>query len=174
MTKNAHHKPALETQAGNTQRKNAHGMNMRRIALAAVVAMICLLTSCSTMMATDTAKNVPYTVCTNYFVRNNAPFKPFGKIDSKEKFDKLIGVAATMGPEPAWIDFDKQYAIVVSADKSYTPTHFYPISLTEEEGEIVFTYRQKTGRKMSYTTQSLLIIAVDRKYNKDVRMMRRL
>lgn len=174
MTKNAHDKPALETLAGNTKRKKAHGTNMRLIALMAVVAVICLLASCSTTTAAERGKNVPYTVCSNYFVRNDAPRKPFGKIESREEFERLIGMAATMGGQTAWIDFDRQYAIVVSGDVSCTMTQFHPVSLVERGGEIVFTYSEENGGEVTYKTQPLLVIAVDRQYNKDVRMMRRL
>ena len=60
-------------------------------------------------------KTLSYTVANNYFVKNNVNDLANSKITTREEFDNLFGMAATMGSNgtPTSIDFENQYVIAV-------------------------------------------------------------
>ena len=118
------------------------------------------------------AKEVPYTKLERYFFRNDAEIPTNPKIDTREQFDNLFGMAAVMGPNgrPTEVDFTKQFVIAV----------VLPITnqAVEIEAERLLYYKDLLGgtnldfqysidrdeEERSFSIQPLLLIAVDRQY----------
>ena len=70
------------------------------------------------LLACDPApkhEEVPYTKLERYFFKNNAEIPTNPKIDTREQFDSLFGMATVMGPNgrPTEVDFAKQFVIAV-------------------------------------------------------------
>ena len=117
--------------------------------------------------------NVPYTELKNYFFRNDAEIPTTPKIDTREQFDSLFGMATVMGAEgrPTDVDFEHQFVIAI----------VLPVTnqQTELDGERLFAWTDLLGHSnlqfdysvdrdsdtLSYTMQPVMLIAVDRQYD---------
>ena len=143
---------------------------MRRLVLiiSVIVSAVLLLADCKSQNQT---RDIPYTVCEGYFVRNDADKVPLGKITSQSEFDKLFGMAAVMGRSITPIDFSKQFVIAVSEKPTANSTTYSPLSLVRSENGIVFSYGIERGSKISYVIQPLLLIVVDKKYESEVEVV---
>lgn len=61
------------------------------------------------------------------------------------------------------VDFDKEYVIAVSKPATDLETELLPMSLKHDiDGNVVFTYNVKTGRKLLYTLVPCLLIKVSK------------
>lgn len=116
---------------------------------------------------------VPYTELKNYFFRNDAEIPANPKIETREKFDSLFGMATVMGTEglPTDVDFERQFVIAVVLSVTNQQT--------ELDGERLFAWKDLLGYSnlefdysvirdsdtLSYTMQPVLLIAVDRRYD---------
>ena len=116
---------------------------------------------------------VPYTELKHYFFRNDAEIPTTPKIDTREQFDSLFGMAAVMGTEgqPTAVDFERQFVVAI----------VLPVTnqQTELDGERLFAWTDLLGHSnlqfdysvdrdsdtLSYTMQPVLLIAVDRQYD---------
>lgn len=146
---------------------------MRKIILsfASVMACTLLTMSCQTK-STVCGQNIPYIVADGYFVKNDAPSVPMGKITSQEEFFRFFGEAATMSSRPTPVDFKKQFVIAVSQNETDTATTLTPMSLVRNNSSIAFTYNVQKGQKQSYSIQPLLLIVVNKKYEADVNCLK--
>lgn len=119
--------------------------------------------------ATAASTAVPYTVASNYFVKNT--FKQGmlknAKIESQQAFDQFFGAAPVMGDagKPTAIDFSKQYAIAVIPAATNNATTLNATSLKQSGKNITLTYSYKEGAKQTYTSQPFLLLVVDKKYD---------
>lgn len=112
-------------------------------------------------------QTVSFTEARNYFFRNDAPMPASLKITSHDEFDRYFGMATTMGDDgqPTPIDFSRRFVIAKVLPATAVETEITDVSLDETgAGELRLRYRISRGRKMSYTTQPLLILIVDAKY----------
>ncbi|PHS07053.1 MAG: hypothetical protein COA88_09510 [Kordia sp.] len=112
--------------------------------------------------------DIPFVVAKNYFVNNSIKQLDNPKIETEKKFNKIFGMATTMGKngKPTKIDFSKQYVIAVLKPDTDSSTTIEPESLQKNaKGEIVFTYKYKTGEKQTYTTLPNIAIIVDKSEN---------
>lgn len=117
------------------------------------------------------ATTIPYTIADRYFVRNDVTGLPPTTIVSAEDFEKYFGMAAVMGPngQPTKIDFNKSFVICVALEPTDIDTNLSAISLTNtNSNKLVLRYAIERGNKMSYTSQPLLLLIVDKKYEKPV------
>ena len=117
------------------------------------------------------ATTIPYTVADRYFVRNDVTGLPPTTIVSAEEFEKYFGMAAVMGPngQPTIIDFNKSFVICVALEPTDIDTNLSVISLTDtNRNKLVLRYAIKRVNKMSYTSQPLLLLIVDKKHEKSV------
>jgi len=108
--------------------------------------------------------NISYAIAQNYFVKNTFEGLDNPKITTQENFEKVFGMATTMGPEgkPSPIDFTKQYVIAVILPESNKQTSIEPISLSKNnKNEIVLDYKIHQGPEQSFTTVSHLLLIVD-------------
>ena len=78
------------------------------------IAMLLTLVACNNKPATAVENNiqkgeVPFEVAKNYFFKNNQVIPEYPKIVSEEEFNKLFGMATTMGEDgkPTAIDFTR-------------------------------------------------------------------
>lgn len=135
--------------------------------LSLIMACILIFASCKTKSAVA-ANGIPYVEANGYFVKNDAPTIPKGKITTQEEFYRFFGEAATMTSRPTQIDFQRQFVIAVSQKPTDRSTTYSPVALTKEDGKLVFAYHVSQGDRQSYTIQPLLLIVVDKKYEADV------
>lgn len=142
-------------------------MKKTNLFIASLIACILLAMSCRTNSAVC-GLEVPYTVADGYFVKNDAPSVPVGKITSQEEFFRFFGEATTMSRRPTPIDFTKQFVIAVSQNETDTATTLTPMLLVRSNTGITFTYNVEKGQKQSYRIQPLLLIVVNKKYEADV------
>lgn len=133
-----------------------------------------MLLSCKSSTNTDKGQveSVPYAVVKGYFLKNDADLSLLknGKITTEKDFFDLFGSATVMGKDgkPTTIDFSRQYVIAVVGDKTDLSVSMTPLTLQKDGDSLTFTYDYKEGEKQSYTTQPLLIVAVDSKYDGSV------
>ena len=75
-----------------------------------------------------------------------------------------------MGPvmgedgRPTFVDFKEKFVIAVVPPRTDTDTELIPVSLVRKGDTLTFTYQEKTGAKVPYVMQPLLLVAVDRQY----------
>ena len=141
------------------------------------IAMLLTVVACNNKPATAVENNiekgeVPYEVAKNYFFKNDLDVLPASpKITSEEVFNKLFGLATTMGEDgqPTQIDFAKQFAVAIVLPVTDFATEINPVKLEVAGDSLLYTYQVKTGEKQSYSIQPISIIAIDKKYeNKEV------
>jgi hypothetical protein len=114
-----------------------------------------------------------YRVAKNYFVQYNVEQLQSVKIDTKEKFSEIFGMATTMGPEgkPTAIDFEKEYVIAVLHPETNSETHIEPLELQKyESSEMELSYRIKTGGKQSYSTRPFFALIVEKSETGNIRL----
>lgn len=125
----------------------------------------------STTEDSNQSVNIPYIVAKNYFLNNSVKVLSESKISTQEQFNKLFGMATTMGKDgnPTAIDFSKQYVIAISKPSTDFNMELIPISLQKnKEDNIVFTYKAKAGEKMSYFITPCLLILVNKTYDGEI------
>lgn len=135
-----------------------------------VAVMYCtFLCGCHTSKKMD--KTIPYEVAERYFVRNDVNGVPPTTITSAKEFEHYFGIATVMGPDgrPTEIDFNKSFVICIALEPTETATDLSVISLTNTNSDqLDLRYEIKRGEKRSYTTQPLLLLIVDKKYERPV------
>lgn len=121
------------------------------------------------------AKQIPYTIAKNYFVKNN--FLPQmltnPKIVTAEVFNSIFGEATTMGEQgkPTMIDFKTQYVIAIVPPATQYTSSIQPVRLAKSGKQILLTYYIKKGEKTSYSSQPFLILIVDSKYKGNIKLI---
>ncbi len=151
--------------------------NMMKIYSFGVVIFVLLfgsmnLAACSSLKSTEKSQvatvpssvDIPYIVARNYFVKNTVKEIPLPKIETKEEFDRLFGMAAVMGKngKPTVVDFSTQYVIAVSKPVTEFDTRLSPVSLKRDGEKVVFTYQTTVGEKRSFTTVPFLLLVVSK------------
>jgi hypothetical protein len=123
--------------------------------------------------AQDTSTKVPFTTAENYFVKNTYKNEQVEnlKITTQEEFDKIFGMAATMGDRgmPTRIDFSKQYVIAVIGTVTNKKTDFTVNDLLQKSKEIVLNYTLATGEELSFSIQPALLLVVDDTYKGELK-----
>ena len=96
------------------------------------------------------------------------------KISSQEEFDKIFGMATTMGEngKPTSIDFTKQYVIAVVGQVTDKSTSITVNSLKQNGNVITLNYNQTEGEKQTSFRQPLLLLIVDNKYQADIKLQK--
>ncbi len=128
--------------------------------------LIALLAGILTVASCSVLKDVPFTQLDHYFFKNGQEIPADPKIDTEEEFSALFGMAAVMGKDgiPTPVDFSKEFVIAVVKPVTDQLTELSPISLQMSDGDLVFTYSETTGEKMSWSMQPLLLVKADRRY----------
>jgi hypothetical protein len=136
------------------------------------IVVICALLL-TTLIATAQKKSaspakVPFTIANRYFVKNDFQQGMLANpaIYSREEFEKIFGMATVMGKNgtPTPIDFSKQYVIAVIPPATENSVTLKAVSLLKTGSNITLTYSYKEGKKLTYTSQSFLLLIVNAKY----------
>ena len=85
------------------------------------------------------------------------------KIDSQEEFDRIFGMATTMGSKPTAINFKTQsvLAIIAPASEKETIIRIRALETTLTNG-ILVKYTVEKGRDLGYTAQAAQILLVNK------------
>jgi len=142
--------------------------------LISYIALLLILINCnSSVKSGDSILNqeIPYKEAKNYFVKNNidaAIDNP--KFETQEEFDQVFGMATTMGDKgkPTPIDFSKEFVIAQIEDPSSQSIELKPVSIRKNSNILEIKYKKVVGESQSYTTQTAMILIIDRKYDGDV------
>ena len=114
---------------------------------------------------------VDFELAKNYFFKNNQVIPENPKIITEEEFNKLFGMATTMGEngKPTAIDFTKQFVLAIVLPVTDFATEIDPVKVEEKGDSLLYTYEVKTGEKQTFSIQPVSIIILDKKYeNKEV------
>ena len=138
-------------------------------ALAAIMALAaCGNKQTATPSSEDNVENseVAFEVAKNYFFKNDQVIPEYPKIVSEEEFNKLFGMATTMGEDgkPTAIDFTKQFVLAIVLPVTDFATEINPVKVEEKGDSLLYTYEIKAGEKQSFSIQPVSIIVLDRKY----------
>ena len=131
----------------------------------------CTDNSVSAVENNGESSEVAFEVAKNYFFKNNQVIPETPKITTEEEFNKLFGMATTMGEEgkPTTIDFTKQFVLAIVLPLTDMATEISPVKLEEHGDSLLYTYEIKTGEKLSFTIQPVSIIIIDKQYeNKEI------
>jgi hypothetical protein len=150
----------------------------------------CMLIACENKNTTKTDKqetkkeelaaintDIPFTELKNYFVKNDYKDAELQgiKIKTQSDFDKIFGMAPTMGEgaQPLLIDFATQYVIALIAKTSDNDTKLAINSLNKKDNNILLTYNQTVGEKQSYTSRHVKLLLVDNKYQGELEIQKK-
>ncbi|MDO4160143.1 MAG: hypothetical protein Q4D41_06780 [Prevotellaceae bacterium] len=114
------------------------------------------------------SEEIPYKVAEGYFLRNDIKQTVIKKIDNREEFDSLFGMATVMGEngKPTPIDFSREYVIAVSMPETYHEAMLYTTGLARNDKDmIVFSYKYTIGEKRSYSITPCIIVVVSNEYS---------
>ena len=132
-----------------------------------------VLNSCNSVKPGDSVlnENIPFREAKNYFVKNNvdaAIDNP--KFETQQEFDQVFGMATTMGEngKPTPIDFSKEFVVAQIEDSSTQSVSLKPISIRKNSNILEIKYSKVIGQNQSYTTQTSMILIIDRKYEGNV------
>ena len=115
---------------------------------------------------------VAFEVGRNYFFKNGSAVLPINpKITTEAEFNKLFGMATTMGPEgkPTPIDFTGQFVLAIVLPVTDVEAEIHPLKVEARGDSLLYFYEVKTGEKQSFSIQPVSIIILDKQYeNKEV------
>ena len=117
---------------------------------------------------------VAFEVAKNYFFKNDQQISESPKITTEEEFNKLFGMATTMGEEgkPTAIDFTKQFVLAVVLPVTDMATEINPVKVEAKSDTLFYTYEVKIGEKQTFSIQPVSIIILDKQYeNNEVKLI---
>ena len=142
---------------------------MKKILLA--FTMLLAIAACTNKSVTAVGNNeesseVAFEVAKNYFFKNDQVIPEYPKITTEEEFNKLFGMATTMGEEgkPTAIDFTKQFVLAIVLPVTDFATEINPVKVEEKGDSLLYTYEVKSGEKQSFRIQPVSIVVLDKKY----------
>lgn len=109
---------------------------------------------------------IPFTQAKNYFVRNDYrdSVTHLLKLESRDAFDRVFGMAATMSPDgkPTPINFDTHYVLACISKSNDKSIELQVASLVSNEGSILLTCSSKEGPAQTFISRSALILMVEK------------
>ncbi len=139
-----------------------------------ILISILLLVGCNSSVKSGDAtlnEEVPYKEAKNYFVKNNIDATiDSPKFETQQEFEKVFGMATTMGEngKPTPIDFSKEFVVAQIEDPSTQSIELKPVSIRKNSNILEIKYKRIAGENQSYTTQTAMILIIDRKYEGDI------
>ena len=120
----------------------------------------------TTVDDTAVSNEVNFEVARNYFLRNDQTISETHKITTQEEFEKLFGMATTMGEngKPTPIDFNRQFVLTIVQPVTDTATEITPVKVEDKGDSLLYTFKVKAGEKLSFSIQPISIIILDKKY----------
>ena len=145
--------------------------NMKKILFAFVLLLVCAACDSNKPTGanvdnTGTAGEVLFEVAKNYFFKNGQQIPASPKIMTEEDFNKLFGMATTMGVDgkPTPIDFNKQFVLAIVLPVTDVATEIVPVKVEEMGDSLRYTYDVRVGEKQSFSIQPLSLIILDKQY----------
>ena len=133
--------------------------------------MLLAMVACTNKPVTAVEDNkvnneVAFEVAKNYFFKNDQVIPEYPKITTEEDFNKLFGMATTMGEDgkPTAIDFTKQFVLAIVLPVTDFATEINPVKVEEKGDLLLYTYEVNTGEKQSFSIQPVSIIILDKQY----------
>lgn len=114
--------------------------------------------------------SVPYSEVEHYFLKNGAELPADPKIDTQEQFDSLFGAAAVMGDDdlPTLVDFENYFVIAVALPPTSRDVDLEDRQLLDDGETLTLEYSvDRDDEFRTFETQPLLLIAVNRHYERD-------
>jgi len=110
--------------------------------------------------------DVPFQMARNYFFRNDQEIPSNPCITTQEEFNRLFGMATTMGPEgkPTPIDFSQQFVLAIILPVTDLQTEIRPLRVEAEAETLKYVYTIETGEKQTFSIQPLSLIILDKEY----------
>ena len=145
-------------------------LSLNRMVLFALTMLLAIVACTNKPVAAvednDESSEVAFEVAKNYFFKNNQVIPENSKIVSEEEFNKLFGMATTMGEDgkPTAIDFTKQFVVAIVLPITDFATEINPVKVEEKGDSLLCTYEIKTGEKQSFSIQPISIIILDKEY----------
>ena len=114
----------------------------------------------------EESSEVAFEVAKNYFFKNDQVIPEYPEITTEEEFNKLFGMATTMGEngKPTTIDFTKQFVLAIVLPVTDFATEINPVKVEEKGDSLLYSYDVKIGEKQSFRIQPVSIIVLDKKY----------
>ncbi len=144
---------------------------MKSLTHSVLLALTVFLCSCESNKDKPSGNDkagIPFTLATNYFVRNDYrdSVTHLRKLESREAFEQLFGMAATMGPKgkPTSINFDTHYVLACISNNSDKSIELRAASLAADQSNILLTCIRKEGPVQSFTSRAAVILLVDKHY----------
>ena len=130
---------------------------------------------------TETVKSVetdvPFTEAKNYFVKNTYKDGELSnpKISTQADFDKIFGMATTMGEngKPTPIDFSKQFVVAVIGQTTDKATKLSVNSLKKIDHSMTLTYTQIEGEKQTYFILPVVLLIIDNQFKGEVMLQKK-
>lgn len=122
------------------------------------------------------SKHIPYTLASNYFVRNdfkiNKTIKPY--IDSLKEFELIFGVATTMvdKSKPTSINFEEEIVIPIILDETNVGTTIKVKDIYLNGNTLKVRYVVKEFEPITYVIQPSEVIIIKRKYLKNLNQLK--
>lgn len=116
--------------------------------------------------------SVPFEKLEHYFATSEVSSPTSRKIMDQETLDSMFGYGAVMGDSQAPLDFTKEFVIAVVNPATDEQTKLSPVSLEKKNDNLVFTYSEIIGEKMSSITKPTLLIRVDRQYDAPLQVIK--
>lgn len=136
------------------------------IIIIAVTALLCCqcTTSKELRQALQGAKDVPYTVLDNYYVRNDVDCSKLQRLvlDSEQEFETFFGPAAVMGGMPTDINWKTQFVIAIVLPETTRTMNVIPLRVKQSPGNVIFNYQLNRGRKTGYRQVPFAAVALNR------------
>ena len=136
---------------------------------AGAACLLFLVFACNTMKkSTAPVPKVPYTVAQNYFFINDEPLPTNPKITTLKEFGRMFGMAAHMGEDgtPTQVNFKHQFVIAIVSPITNRNTELTPLDLSANGDTLTFIYHERVGEEMTSSMQPMLLIVVDKKYER--------
>ena len=118
----------------------------------------------------DESGIVAFEEAKNYFFKNGQEIPISPKITSEADFNKLFGMATTMGKDgkPTAIDFSKQFVLAIVLPVTDMAMEIKPQKVEVKNDSLFYSYEVKSGEKQSFSIQPISIIILDKKYVNNV------
>ena len=143
-------------------------MMMIKHILIALVALVAL-SACSRRerpLPVDVETEVAFEVARNYYFKNGQQIPSSPKITSADEFERLFGMAATMGEggRPTTIDFDRQFVVAIVLPVTDAETMITPIRVVAKGNTLYYFFQVNIGQQQSFNIQPVSVIILDKKY----------
>jgi len=133
-----------------------------------LVASLLLCCQCATSSqlrkAQKGAKEIPYQVLKNYYVRNDIDCSSIQRLvlDNEQDFNAYFGNAALMGGLPTDINWKTQFVIAVVLPETDRTMNVIPKQVKQSPGNVIFKYQLNRGRKTGYKQVPFAAVAINR------------